>query len=81
MMGEITQKKSLFVIKGVLRWAVAQSGKITVAQIITLLEVAQKEGQKAIYYTKKTGYPKSTVSRHMLEMGQPTRVYHGMENE
>tara|TARA_R110002050_G_scaffold84982_2_gene181369 strand:+ start:340 stop:714 length:375 start_codon:yes stop_codon:yes gene_type:complete len=73
------EKKSLLVIKDVLRWAMAQSEKITVAQVITLLEVAQKEGQKASYYIRKTGQCKATVSRHMLNMGgQLTKVYQGL---
>ena len=43
------------------------------------MTVAQYEGQKLSFYVDKTGQLKSTVSRHMLEMGQPTKLYKGLD--
>ena len=74
-----TGKQALVALKSVLRWATGQSSKITASQIITLLTVAQYEGQKLSFYVDKTGQLKSTVSRHMLEMGQPTKLYKGLD--
>ena len=74
-----TGKLALIALKSVLRWATGQSSKITASQIITLLTVAQYEGQKLSFYVDKTGQLKSTVSRHMLEMGQPTKLYKGLD--
>ena len=74
-----TGKLALIALKSVLRWATGQSSKITASQIITLLTVAQYEGQKLSFYVDKTGQLKSTVSSHMLEMGQPTKLYKGLD--
>ena len=66
-------------LSGCLRWAVAQSPKITAGQLITLLSVAENEGHKLSYYVDATFQNKSTVSRHMLEMGLKTEKYAGLE--
>jgi len=66
-------------LSGCLRWAVAQSPKITAGQLITLLSVAENQGQKLSYYVDATFQNKSTVSRHMLEMGLKTEKYAGLE--
>ena len=50
-----TGKLALIALKSVLRWATGQSSKITASQIITLLTVAQYEGQKLSFYVDKTG--------------------------
>jgi len=61
--------KSLRDLSDVLLLAQMQSEKITCAQILTFIEVGLKEGQKMSYYVDKTGFNKSTVSRHLMEIG------------
>ena len=51
------------------------SPKMTIAQLLSLLAVSQNENQDLRYYQRDTGHIKGTISRHFLEMGQPTSKY------
>ena len=72
-------RAAITALKGCLRWAVGQSPKITAGQLITLLSVAENEYQTLAYYCDVTKQQKSTVSRHMLEMGGTTDKYVGLD--
>ena len=63
------QQASVYSIDNILKQFIRYNENISVSMVRTFLAVAMDEGLRMTQYCQKTGFAKSTVSRHLFELG------------
>ena len=66
---------SLQAIQSILHQFMSYNANISVAVVSTFMTIALNEGRRMTDYVEMTGLPKSTISRHLLELGPATVSY------
>ena len=66
---------SLEAISSILHTFMNFNPNISVAVVSTFFTIAMREGLRMTDYVEMTGLPKSTISRHLLELGPATVSY------
>tara|TARA_E500000331_G_scaffold40535_1_gene33518 strand:- start:116 stop:883 length:768 start_codon:yes stop_codon:yes gene_type:complete len=66
---------SLEAIQSILHAFMSYNANISVAVVSTFMTIALNEGRRMTDYVEMTGLPKSTISRHLLELGPSTVSY------
>ena len=66
---------SLEAIQSILHQFMKYNANISIAVVSTFFTIAMNEGLRMTDYVAMTGLPKSTMSRHLLELGPATVSY------